>query len=191
MVLGGVGQDRKLRRLTPEERWCFVAGVLAVAHDAPTRGLLLIGEGIPAEPGDIAETAGVDAAVAEATLEKLRRLRVIAVDPEHECERVVNWAKYNPDPAPSNTRDAWRERKQKQRRRAREGTYKPDPGLLAVATEHFPDEDGTTIENAGRLLRGRGVDPTPDAIRKHLAEAREGLARMKAEDERARKVGAR
>lgn len=80
MVDVEVGTNRKLRRLSPAERWCFVAGVLAIAAKSPERGRLLVGSDLPADENDYAEQAGVSVAVARATVAKLRDLRMLIDD---------------------------------------------------------------------------------------------------------------
>jgi hypothetical protein len=98
MVHTGIGRNRKLRRrLTPEERWCYVAGVLVIAASSPIRGCLLIG-GEPATVDDIADEAGVKVPVARSALNKLRDLEMVYPDPELTCERVHDFDDHNPAP---------------------------------------------------------------------------------------------
>jgi len=92
-----IGTNRKIRRLTPSERWCHIAGVLSVAAKAPIRGRLLIGQQEP-ELRDYAEQAGVSVAVAKSTMAKLRDLAVVLPDEEHGCEMIHDWSDCNPDP---------------------------------------------------------------------------------------------
>lgn len=114
MTATDLGRNRKLRRkLTVPERWAFVAGVLCIAADAPARGTFAIGAE-PATVEDLADEAGVTLAVATSALAKLRALGMLEFDESLGCERVHDWADYNPEPKadPSNaTRQArWRER---------------------------------------------------------------------------------
>lgn len=98
MVHKAIGRNRKLRRsLTPDERWCYVAGVLAIAADAPIRGRLLIGME-RADEQDVADEAGVRVAVARSALKKLRELEMVVDDDELDCERVHDWEAHNPEP---------------------------------------------------------------------------------------------
>jgi hypothetical protein len=115
-----IGASRTMRRLTVGERWTFVAGVLALAAKSPTRGALLIAAGEPVSTEDIAEQAGVTKAVAKSTLDKLSRLDVLEWDDELGGLIVVNWNDYQREPKASDSREAWRERKQRERDKASE-----------------------------------------------------------------------
>lgn len=115
-----VGASRTLRRLTPSERWCFVAGVLCLAGESPIRGALLIAEGVPATVEDIADQAGVSKSVAKSTIDKLIGLRKLEQDNDLGCLIVMRWHTHQPEPKPSDTREAWRIRKQRQRDNERE-----------------------------------------------------------------------
>jgi hypothetical protein len=77
MVRVEIGNSRKLRRLTPEQRWCVVAGVWCLAAKSPVRGYLLITDSVPVEVADVAAQAEVKPAVAKKTLEKMRRLGML------------------------------------------------------------------------------------------------------------------
>jgi DNA-binding transcriptional regulator YhcF (GntR family) len=117
MVDVNIGTNRKLRRLTPAERWCHVAGVLAVAAHAPIRGCLLVGDHDPV-PRDYAEQAGVTVAVATATLAKLRDLGIVEYDGEQGCERIHDWDDHNPAPRGDPTA-AERQRRHREKHQTR------------------------------------------------------------------------
>jgi hypothetical protein len=119
-----IGASRTMRRLTVPERWTFVAGVLALAAKSPTRGSLLIAPNEPVSLDDIAEQAGVTKAVAKTTLDKLTRLDVLEHDDDLGGLIVVNWNDYQREPKASDSREAWRERKQRERDKANES--RPD-----------------------------------------------------------------
>lgn len=78
--------DRKLRRLTPAQRWLWVA-VLATARQSPEPGVLLIAEGIPATVADLAELAGVTKTEARKGLDRMFELGLIVGEPW----RVTKW----------------------------------------------------------------------------------------------------
>lgn len=126
LVHAQIGCNRRLSRLTPEERWCFVAGVLALAAESPVRGCLLISEGVPADAADVAGQAGVSEAVGERTLGELERLGTLVRDAQQGCLRVVSWDTHNPAPRPSDSREATRERKRRQRARQRQAGQQAD-----------------------------------------------------------------
>jgi DNA-binding transcriptional regulator YhcF (GntR family) len=119
MVDVNVGTNRKLRRLTPPERWCHVAGVLAIAAQSPIRGRLLIGDETPI-PRDFAEQAGVTVATAQTTLKKLRDLGVIEPDEDNDCEQIHDWEELNPSPKRDSTA-AERMKRYRERRNSRNG----------------------------------------------------------------------
>lgn len=115
MVAIHIGTNRKLRRLTPPERWCFVAGVLSIAAQASIPGCLVVGGGVDAEARDYAEQSGVTLAVATSTLRKLRDLAVIEYDQELGCETVRGWGEYQvqprrPDPTNTDRQRRWRDK---------------------------------------------------------------------------------
>lgn len=124
LILIEIGGSRTLRRLTVGERWTFIAGVLPLAAKSPIRGALLIAIGEPVSLDDIAEQAGVPKATAKTTLDKLTRLDVLEWDDELGGLIVVNWNTYQPEPKASDSREAWRERKQRQRDKSSES--RPD-----------------------------------------------------------------
>jgi 5-methylcytosine-specific restriction endonuclease McrA len=98
MVHTKIGSNRKLRRLKPNERWCHVAGVLAIAAESPTPGHLFIADGLPATDRDIAEHAGVSLAVARSTVEKLHELGILQMDEDGDCVFVHDWDEWNQPP---------------------------------------------------------------------------------------------
>lgn len=110
--------DRKFRRLTVPQRLCFITGVLALAAKSPIRGALLITESEPVTVADVAEQAGVSKGVAKATLDKLAALGMVRTDTALGCQVVSNWTKYQKEPRPSETPEAWAERKRKQREKS-------------------------------------------------------------------------
>jgi hypothetical protein len=117
MLSHGLSANRKIRRLSDAEFRCYVCGVLDLAGLSPVRGVLLIAPGEKATPADIAKAAEVSEQVARSTLRKLRRLETI-VPVGDGTERLKNWDVWNPPPRPSETPEAWRDRKAKERRKA-------------------------------------------------------------------------
>lgn len=102
MVDENIGHNLKLVTLTPAERWCHLAGVLAIAAKSPVRGRLLIGN-TRAEAVHIARQAGVSKTTATSTLRKLRAIGVLIEDEEYRCERVHDWEDWNPEPRVDRT----------------------------------------------------------------------------------------
>jgi hypothetical protein len=149
MVSQKIGSDRKIRRLEAGQRWAFIAGVLALAAQSPERGRLLIAEGIAVTDADVAEEAGVSVPVARAALKKLRELGVVTRD-DDGFELVTSWPTWQPDPKPSDSREAWRERKRLERGRKRAA------GQTELAVdEPVSDEVGRLCVLLASLVRER------------------------------------
>lgn len=142
------GTNRKLKRLTPTERWCFATGVLALAGLAEPRGALLITEGVPVTAEDCAEQAGVPAAAAQSCLEKLRELGTIVPSEDGTHEVVRDWDEHQPAPRrryASDSPEATRDRKRRSR-----------AGHEQVTTRDEAGHDGE-----GKRSEGEGTPPTP------------------------------
>lgn len=146
LVRNKIGTSRSLRRLTPAERWCYVAGVLGIASDSPVRGALLITDGEPATVEDIADQAGVPRAVAQRTLNKLTTLNKIELDSEFNCYVIPNWNRHQPASKSSETREAWRERK----RRSRSQKHLVEPNASGNVTRNVTN---VTRDIAGHVTR--------------------------------------
>jgi hypothetical protein len=150
-----IGASRTIRRLNVGERWTFIAGVLSLAAKSPVRGALLIALQEPVSLDDIAEQAGVTKAVAKSAVDKLVRLDVLEWDDELNGLIVVNWNDYQREPKASDSREAWKSRKQKQRDKE---------------TSHAPMSRGTVTRDtlpmsrhchAGKGREGKGRDELP------------------------------
>jgi hypothetical protein len=114
MIDVGIGRHVKLRHLSDAERWCFVAGVLPIAADAPVRGFLLVGNE-PATPEAVAFVAGSRASVARSSLSKLRAASVLIPNSDLGCEEVHDFEEWNPPPRRDKTA-ADRARRYRERR---------------------------------------------------------------------------
>jgi hypothetical protein len=149
MVHTKIGGNRKLRRrLNPDERWCYVAGILAIAADSPIRGCLLIGAE-PADDHDLADTAGVSVKVARSTFDKLRALEMVVPDEELECERVHDFDEHNPEPKTDKTAA---ERMRRYRERLRRNTP------LVTDRNGRRNEGRNTRNGLGLVTEGREVE---------------------------------
>ena len=93
--------DRKIRRLKVEYRWLWVC-VLALARQSPQPGFLLISEGDPCGPDDIADAAalpvrtvknGIEALVEAGLLERKSVVSPSLLAPKSLALCVVNWDK--------------------------------------------------------------------------------------------------
>lgn len=168
MVDVGVGRNLKVGRLTPSERWTFVAGVLGIAATSPARGVLMVGAS-SATVEDVAKAASVTKSVAESTLRKLRELGMLEVDTDSGFEQVHDWDDYQV--APTRLDNTATRRKQLQRDgalrqaiRDRDGDRCRYCGREVVWTDrrspqggtydHVDPEVGNSIENLVVACRG-------------------------------------
>lgn len=152
-----VGGNRKLRRLTPDERWCVVAGVWSLAAKSPVRGYLLIAQSVPVEDHDVAEQAGVKLSIARSTLKKMRDLGMLERDDELGAEHVHDWHTHQPEPKPSETKAAWRERKRAERERKAAGHG--DVTADVTRDVHAGDAAPVTPLREEKGSKGREEDP--------------------------------
>jgi hypothetical protein len=117
LVYTKLGTDRKFRRLSHAEKWCAVFGVWATAAESPVRGYLFIASDEKATEEDYAAQAGVTLAIARSTVKKMRQFELLEMDAEMGAEYVHDWHDVQKDPKPSETREAWRDRKRRSRER--------------------------------------------------------------------------
>jgi hypothetical protein len=156
MVRVEVGGSRKLRRFTPEERWCALAGVWALAAKSPLRGYLLITEKVPVEVDDIAEQAGVKVATVRSTLKKMRELGMLEHDDALDAEHVHDWHQHQPEPKASESREAWRERQRRKRDKDRQA------GLTDVTVSRVTvTQDSRAASHPLREEKGREEKQDP------------------------------
>ena len=115
--------DRKIRRLTPSQRWIWVA-ILAAARESPTPGTLLIAEGEPMKPSELADYADVRPREIRPAIESMTRLGMVSM--QGGAVVVCNWGhrQYESDDV-SRRVQAHRERKGNVTSHD-EGTFHPD-----------------------------------------------------------------
>lgn len=94
--------DRKLLRLTPAQRWIWVA-VLGAARESPTAGTLLIAEGVPMTRTELARYADVKERDLDAALTLMEQFDMID---QSEPITVTNWSErqYESDDVTVRTR---------------------------------------------------------------------------------------
>ncbi len=106
-----IKQDRKLRRCTGEERWCWIV-IMCIASESPERGYLYITDGVPCNFEDIADEAALPVEVVEAAIFKFSGMNMM-----HQEDGVWVVSKFldrqydKPSDRPENTS----KRKQKSR----------------------------------------------------------------------------
>jgi hypothetical protein len=164
LVFNTVGTHRKFRRLTPPERWCAIAGVWAIASMSPIRGYLLISRGVQATDDDFAEQAGVSIPVARSCLRKMRGLGLVEHDEELDAEHVHDWHEHQPERRvkPSDSTEAWRERKRRQRARDNAGDVTPSHANVPRDMSR-PKSRGHAPEVEGEVERELKNPPSPPA----------------------------
>jgi hypothetical protein len=162
LVYARLGGDRKFRRLSPAERWCAVFGVWAIAAQSPVRGYLLITEDEPAQDRDYATEANVALGVARSTMTKMRSLGMLEMDPEMGAEHVHDWHEHQKDPKPSESKQAWRDRKRQQRQAhqspANVPRDMPPVSRRSHTTSLKREEKERTTETSSLSCRGELVD---------------------------------
>ena len=83
-----ITRDRKIRRLPVECRWIWIA-VLCMAKESPQPGRLMLSEGLPVEPEDIADEAGVEIEDVHKALGLFEKQQMIHYD--GDVLVVTNW----------------------------------------------------------------------------------------------------
>lgn len=156
--------DRKLRRLTPAQRWLWVA-VLAVARQSPEPGVLLIADDVPATVDDLAELAGVKIGDARVGLERMATLGLI----EGEPWRVTKWKERQFESDTSTART----------RKHRSGT---GPGTPMERSRIGPEAETETETDAeGVLSTTAAAVTTPGGRQQRIDEACRALAHERAQ----------
>lgn len=82
--------DRKLRRLTPTQRWLWVA-VLGAARQSCIPGYLLVSEREPMEPADLADIAAVTVKDVVGALPRFEAAGMLHRDAQLDCWVVTAW----------------------------------------------------------------------------------------------------
>lgn len=121
--------DRKLRRLTPAQRWLWVA-VLAAGKQSPRAGWLMLTERERFTTEDLADLAGMRGKDVDEGLARMSELGLLEEDDTVGALRIVAWAKrqYDSDDVTARTR----------KHRSGNG-HEPDP----------PSNDGTLHQRSG------------------------------------------
>jgi hypothetical protein len=157
-------RDPKMRRLTPAQRWLWVAA-LAAARESVVAGLLLVAEGVPMECADLADYAGMKVRETDAGLLLFLKLGMIAVDGPTGAWHIVNWSdrQYESDDVTARTA--------KHRARERDGNVPTSsPGTFENPTETetetetevntpIPPQAGAVDKSTQRPSRAAGTSP--------------------------------
>lgn len=157
-----IGSNAKIGRFTAAQFQCLVCGVWPLAAKSQPRGCLVVA-GQPAIDADIARQARCSTAVARSTLALMRDLLMLETDDETGLEYVHDWHDFNPDPKRSDTPEGWRERKRRQRSKAKPADVTRDMGVTS-RDSHAPEVEGEVEpEETASLSVVLDDAPTPDA----------------------------
>jgi len=129
-------RDRKIRRLSYEHRWLWIA-VLTLASESPERGVLLIAQDVPVEPFDLADMTGLDEAAVQEGLDALEHLGLI--ERSGDTWAVTNWHKrqFASDDSTSRYR-RWAANREKAEP-PRPPADRPAPRLVSAADDQWID----------------------------------------------------
>ena len=141
------------RRLNDGEFRALI-GMLCLAGDSQERGLLLVG-GTPATHDEIADFAKCKPSAVASAIEKLLAMETLE---RHDDGTLgfLNWARFQPAPRPSDQPDATRERKARQRDKARghaDVTRDTSPPVTTQSRDPFAGAIGR------REVEGKGSTP--------------------------------
>lgn len=85
-----IRNDRKLRRLSPAQRWLWVV-ILTIAKESPSPGCLLLSEGVPVTIEDLADDAAISLDQVQQGIEAFEAQRMI--EQIDGVWYLVNWDK--------------------------------------------------------------------------------------------------
>ena len=85
-----IRSDRKLRRLSPAQRWLWVV-ILTIAKESPRPGCLLLSEGVPVTVEDLADDAAIPLDEVKSGVEAFMSQKMLGQSGDVYC--LVNWDK--------------------------------------------------------------------------------------------------
>lgn len=133
-------RDPKMRRLSPPQRWLWVA-ILAAARESCLPGFLFIAEGVPMSWGDLADYAGMKLREVEQGTDLMSDLRMLEFDHNVRAWFVPAWndRQYESDNTTERTR--------KHRRRNVPTLLDGTPPETEADTEPEKDSRGEPFES--------------------------------------------
>lgn len=157
------GRNHKLLRLTIPERWAYMHGVVALAAKSPDRGALLIIEGEPVTPQDVAVQATVSVAVARSAMAKARRFGMLYT--EDGVERVHDFEELNPPPKRDETNAERQARHRERRRNARDnGEGNANSNAVTPVTSRARNADEVEVEVEVQPPSEVALDARPEVV---------------------------
>lgn len=142
-------RDPKMRRLTPAERWLWVA-VLSAARESCIPGYLMVSDKVPCSWDDLADYAGMKLREVEAGTDKMHDLGMIDYDPDLDAWFLPAWAdrQYESDTSAARTQK-WRDNR-------RHSDADSDVTTLSLVT---PPETETDTETERECAQGAPDPP--------------------------------
>lgn len=150
--------DRKILRLTPAERWLWMA-ILAAARESPRPGHLLVSEGEAMTDAELSRYADVPPSVVRSGLAKMVRLGMMAED--GGVRNVINWSarQFESDNVTERTRD--------HRNRSREQVRNVPTDKSGTPKEHRKERSNVVPGNVpdARVTEADTEADTPPSLR--------------------------
>lgn len=144
--------DRKLRRLTPAQRWIWVA-VLSAARESPQPGVLLVADDLPMTHVELADYAGVPAKDVNAAVALMEKLGMLVIADECICVPKFHARQFESDNVTARTQKH-RERSREQVRNVPKNVPGNDVGTdqrqrqrTEVKTPASADAERTSVED--------------------------------------------
>lgn len=159
--------DRKLRRLTPTQRWIWVA-VLGAARDSPTGGDLLIAEGVPMTYDELADFADVKPREIGPAITAMQRLGMVSLGDDGMVS-VSNWNSRQFEATDNVTK-----RTQAHRERSKERSNDVPGNTPETETETDKKTSSSTPRKRGARLRD-DWKPTAEDIAWQRAEGMDDI----------------
>lgn len=148
--------DRKIRRLTPAQRWAWAA-ILGAARESPKPGLLYVADGLPMSVKELATYADVRLADARKALELCVAMEMVTVS-DDGLVSVTNWVKRNPESDDVTARTRTHRERSKER---------DNPVPTNVPSNEVRNVNGTNSSRAS--ARGEETEDREQTLEKNLS----------------------
>jgi hypothetical protein len=150
--------DPKLRRLPPAQRWAWIV-VLALAKESPRPGWLLLAEGLPLHPQDLADQARISLKEARDALASFARQDMVAE--EEGVLRVIHWERRQFVSDNSTGRwESWKKRKKGNVTNECQNNANVSPTVLQQEPHQRPANVGPTAQGQEVHQHPTNVGPT-------------------------------
>lgn len=158
--------DRKMRRLSPANRWLWVA-ILGAARESPEPGILLVTEDLPMTHQELADYAGVALREVNKALPQMAKLGLIALSDD-----VISVPKFNSRQFESDNVTA-RTREHRERSKEQDGNVPKNVRGNTPETETETEEkQGGKPPAAAKKARQLPADFVPNDANRRIAAER-------------------